>query len=436
MKAKQRRGKQTPTKTAPSKLPVTVLSGFLGAGKTTVLNHVLQNREGLRVAVIVNDMSEVNVDAALVAGKSSLHRVDEKLVEMSNGCICCTLREDLLIEVGKLARAGRFDYLLIESTGISEPMPVAETFTFQGEDGQSLGDVAALDTMVTVVDAAAFPRDLGSATELRERGLALGDDDDRTIDDLLVEQVEFADVLVINKLDLVDAAELAQLQALLRKLNPGAEQMLVREGKVPLPAILGTGRFDFDRAATAPGWLAELRGQETSEGDTYGIGSFVYRARRPFHPERFDELLRSDWPGVLRSKGFFWLATRHDIVGEWHQAGGSCRTSPAGTWWATTERSQWPPEAEAEIAGNWREPFGDRRQELVIIGRHLDRPALTARLDHCLLTTDEMRGGPSAWASLTDPFGPWEQDGEDPAADGEAEQAGGGGVIAGGAAAS
>jgi len=392
---------------ADSRLPVTVLSGFLGAGKTTVLQHVLHNRAGLRVAVIVNDMSELNLDAALVARDAALHRTEEKLVQMSNGCICCTLREDLLVEVGKLARQGSFDYLLIESTGISEPLPVAETFTFTDEAGQSLADVARLDTMVTVVDAAAFLRDLGQATELRERGLELDESDDRTIDDLLVEQVEFADVLLVNKLDLVNADELGRLQALLRRLNPGAEQVLCQQGQVPLQRILGTGRFDFERAAASDGWLTEPRDQPRSEADTYGVSSFVYRARRPFHPQRFDALLREAWPGVLRSKGFFWLATRHDVVGEWHQAGGACRTSPAGTWWAVAPREEWPEEAIEQIEANWCEPFGDRRQELVVIGAGMDEVALRRQLDECLLTDAEMIGGPESWQGMPDPFGVW-----------------------------
>ena len=405
----------------PSRLPVTVLSGFLGAGKTTMLNHVLANRENLRVAVIVNDMSEVNIDASLVRdGGADLSRTDERLVEMSNGCICCTLREDLLVEVSRLAREGRFDYLLIESTGISEPLPVAETFTFEDEHGESLSRVAQLDTMVTVIDAGNFMKDFGSWDDLVDRRMGLSEEDDRNIVDLLVDQVEFADVIVINKTDLISEFEREQLAEILRRLNPTAELLHSTESRVPLRQIMGTGRFQLEQAEEMPDWLTVPRGQEATETEEYGISSFVYRRDRPFHPERLSTEISKDWEtgvfaGILRSKGVMWIASRHDHAYDWSQAGCSIRMDPAGPWWAETPQDDWPDDAQevAELRARFVGPYGDRQQELVIIGQSLDASHIESILDQCLVTEEEYEQGPDAWSEFADPLPPVETDDEE-----------------------
>lgn len=395
------------------KLPVTVLSGFLGAGKTTVLSHILNNRQGKKVAVIVNDMSEINIDAAVIKNDISLKRSDEKLVEMSNGCICCTLREDLLIEVNKLAKDGHFDYLVIESTGISEPLPVAETFTFADEDGVSLSDIATLDTMVTVVDAVNFLKDYDEAKYLQDAGESLGDEDERSVTDLLVDQVEFADVILISKTDLVKPDDIERLSAILKVLNTHAKLMPISNGQVNVNAVLNTGLFNFERAEQAPGWLKEMRGEHVPETEEYGISSFSYIARRPFNPEKFYHFLHSTdkFGKLIRSKGYFWLASRPQFCGQWSQAGGIARYGFAGMFWKAIPKNDWPTDEEslAAIQKQWCEPFGDMRQELVFIGQKFDKEAMSHALDKCLLSEEELLKGKDYWATLNDPFPRWEE---------------------------
>ena len=394
-----------------SRLPVTVLSGFLGAGKTTVLSHILNNRENKKVAVIVNDMSEINIDASLVENEVSLNHSQEKLVEMSNGCICCTLREDLLIEINKLAEEKKFDYLVIESTGISEPLPVAETFTFEDENGVSLSDAANLDTMVTVVDAVNFIKDYEEAKYLQETGESLGEDDERSVADLLVDQIEFADVILISKTDLVEDKDIDKLKAIIKTLNTQAEIIPIKEGNIEIDKVLNTGLFDFAKAKEAPGWLKEMRGEHIPETEEYGISSFTYTARRPFLPEKFYNFLHSTekYGKLIRSKGFFWLGSRLEYAGQWSQAGGIARYGFAGMFWRSVPKQDWPTDEQtlASIKANWVEPFGDMMQELVFIGQGLDESAIKKALDECLVSEDDMLKGEEFWTTLNDPFPPW-----------------------------
>jgi len=396
------------------RVPVAVISGFLGAGKTTLIQRILNNPQGRRIAVIVNDIGEYSADAKLMAGATLKHH--SNITVLKNGCICCSLRDELAERITRIVESGQFDYIVVEATGISEPLPVAAGFFSDDQEGRTLDEIVRVDAMITVVDALNFPLDYEKGDTLGERRVALDPADDRSVADVLAEQVEFANVIIVNKTDLVDELELRRLEAVLHQLNPKAQLLPTTHGIVPMEAVLDTEAFDFEDASQASGWQRALIGHnnKATASDEFGLGSFVYRARRPFHPGRLWDALQEEMPGVIRVKGFFWLASRHNHAGIWSQAGHAFRDDLAGRWWASLPREEWPdePVAQEEIRRLHEGPYGDRRQELVFIGAAMDRASIEQRLNQCLLDDVEMRLGQLGWEAFADPFSVWWDDDE------------------------